>query len=121
MANPNIAAATSIVGHTIYGSISNSLTEYLENAASSNTIVKVNSVVIINEHSSNDADVSMAISTASGASANYIAKLITVPNKTNLVLISADMRIYLTEDKALNLQASALSSLAYCISYEVIS
>tara|TARA_R100001086_G_scaffold247142_1_gene180688 strand:+ start:220 stop:585 length:366 start_codon:yes stop_codon:yes gene_type:complete len=121
MANPNIAAATSITGHTITGSLDTSLVEKLENAAGSNTIIKVNSVVIINEHASNDADVSVSISDASGGSDNFIAKLITVPNKTNLVVISADMRIYLTEDKALNLQASALSSLAFCISYEVIS
>ena len=121
MANPNIAAATSIVGHTIVGEITTSLTEVLENAASSNTIVKVNSIVIINDDGSNPADVSATISDASGGSDVDIAKSITVPAQTNLVLISADMRIYLTEDKALNLQASALSSLAFCISYEVIS
>ena len=121
MANPNIAAATSIVGHTIVGEITTSLTEVLENAASSNTIVKVNSIVIINDDGSNPADVSATISDASGGSDVDIAKSITVPAQTNLVLISADMRIYLTEDKALNLQASANSDLNYCISYDVIS
>lgn len=121
MANPNIAAATSIVGHTIVGEITTSLTEVLENAASSNTIVKVNSIVIINDDGSNPADVSATISDASGGSDVDIAKSITVPAQTNLVLISADMRIYLTENKAINLQASANSDLNYCISYEVIS
>ena len=32
MANPNIASATSILGNTVYGSLSTSLTEVLENA-----------------------------------------------------------------------------------------
>ena len=57
MANPNIASATSILGNTVYGSLSTSLTEVLENAASSNTIVKVNSVVISNVDGTNAADV----------------------------------------------------------------
>ena len=121
MSNPNIAAATSILGGTVYGSIGTSLTEVLENAASSNAIIKVNSVVIINEDGTNAADVSMTISDASGGSDNFIAKLITVPAKSNLVLISADMRIYLLENKAINLQASAVGDLVYCISYETIS
>ena len=121
MANPNIAAATSIVGHTITGSIGTTLAEVVENASNSNTIVKVNSVVIINDDGTNSACVTASISDASGVSDNYIAKTIPVPGGTNLVLISADMRIYLTENKALNLQASALSDLAYCIRYEVIS
>ena len=116
----NIAAATSIVGHTIVGEITTSLDEVLDNQ-SATELVKVNSIVIINDDGSNPADVSATISDASGGSDVDIAKSITVPAQTNLVLISADMRIYLTEDKALNLQASALSSLAYCISYEVIS
>ena len=121
MGNPNIASATSILGNTVYGSLSTSLTEVLENAVNSNTIVKVNSVVISNVDGSNAADVTARLSTASGGSYVTIAHLITVPAKTNLVLISADMRIYLTEDKALNIQASANSDLNYCISYEVIS
>ena len=57
MANPNIASATSILGNTVYGSLSTSLTEVLENAAGSNTIVKVNSVVISNVDGTNAADV----------------------------------------------------------------
>lgn len=116
----NIAAATSIVGHTIVGEITTSLTEVLDNQ-SATELVKVNSIVIINDDGSNSATVSATISDASGAGDVDIAKTIPVPAGTNLVLISADMRIYLTEDKAINLQASANSDLNYCISYEVIS
>ena len=121
MGNPNIAAATSILGGTVYGTVANSLTEVLENAASSNSVLKVNSIVIINIDGTNAADVSATLSDASGGSDVTIAHEITVPAKSNLVLVSADMRIYLLENKAINLLASAASDLNYVISYETIS
>ena len=98
MANPNIAAATSIVGHTIVGEITTSLDEVLDNQ-SATELVKVNSIVIINDNGSNSATVSATISDAGGTGDIDIAKTIPVPAGTNLVLISADMRIYLTQDK----------------------
>ena len=97
MGNPNIAAATSILGGTVYGTVANSLTEVLENAASSNSVLKVNSIVIINIDGTNAADVSATLSDASGGS---------------------DVTI---ENKAINLLASAASDLNYVISYETIS
>jgi hypothetical protein len=121
MSNPNIAAATSILGGTVYGAIGTSLTEVLENAASSNTIIKVNSIVIINIDGTNAADVTVTLSDASGGSDVTIASAITVPAKSNLVLYSSDTRFYLIENKAINLSASAASDLNYIISYETIS
>lgn len=116
----NIAAATSIVGKTkVFQMNTTSLDEALDNQ-SATELVKINSVVITNLANA-DADVSGTISDASGGSGVIIAHLITVPAKTNLVLISADMRIYLEENKAINLQASVANRLGYCISYEVIS
>ncbi len=50
-----------------------------------------------------------------------IAHLITVPAKSNLVLISKDSGFYLNENKSINLQASAASDLNYLLSYEAIS
>ena len=121
MANPNIASATSILSKTNYGGLTTGLTEVLENAASSNTVIKVNSIVIVNIDGTNSADVTATLSSSAGNFDQTIAHLITVPAKTNLVLVSADMRIYLEEDKAINLQASANSDLNYYISYEIIS
>ena len=122
MANPNISAATSIVAGFNYGLMADTnLNEVLENAASSGTVIKINSIVIANADGTNAANVSMTISDASGGSDVHLAYQIQVPAKTNLVLVSADMRIYLLENKAVNLQASAANDLSYAISYEVIS
>jgi len=122
MANPNISAATSIVAGFNYGIMADTNNnEVLENAASSGTAIKINSIVIANVDGTNAANVSMTISDASGGSDVHLAYQIQVPAKTNLVLVSADMRIYLLENKAINLQASAANDLSYAISYEVIS
>ena len=60
MANPNLTSATSILGNTVYGSLSTSLTEVLR-MSGSNTMAKVNSVVISNVDGTNAADVDKII------------------------------------------------------------
>jgi|TARA_R110000824_G_scaffold248330_7_gene437447 hypothetical protein len=122
MSNPNIAAARSILGGTVYGALVNtSLTEVLENASSSDAIIKVNSIVIINIDAADSANITVTLSDASGGSDVTIAAAIGVPAKSNLVLCSSDTRFYLLENKAINLQASAANDLNYLISYETIS
>ena len=120
MSNPNIAVATTITGQTVYGAIGTSLVEVLENASSSNKVLKINTLIITNIDGTNAADVTATLSTASGGSDVTIAAAITVPAKSNLVLISKDIGFYLLENKAINLQASAASDLNYLLSYEII-
>ena len=121
MSNPNIAVASEIYGDTSYGAIGTSLAAIRTNAASSNAIIKINSLIIVNIDGSAAADVTATLSTASGASDVTIAHLITVPAKSNLVLISKDTGFYLLEDKSINLQASAAGDLNYVLGYEVIA
>lgn len=120
MANPNIAVATTIKGQTVYGTIGTSLVEVLENGSSSNKVLKINTLIITNIDGTNAADVTATLSTASGFNDSTIAAAITVPPKSNLILISKDISFYLLEDKAINLQASAASDLTYLLSYESI-
>ena len=122
MGNPNIATATSILGGTAYGLLdTGGLVEVLENAASSNLVLKINTLIISKYDGSNAADISASISDASGGSDRFFAYLITVPAKSNLVLISKDIGFYLLENKAINLHASAANDLNYFLSYETIS
>tara|TARA_R100001369_G_scaffold37324_1_gene62745 strand:+ start:683 stop:1045 length:363 start_codon:yes stop_codon:yes gene_type:complete len=120
MPNPNIATATSILGGTLYGAIDTSLDEVLENS-SSTLVLKINTLIISNIDGTNAADVSATLSSSAGGTDVFIAHLITVPAKSNLVLISKDISFYLTQNKAINLQASAASDLNYLLSYETIS
>ena len=120
MANPNIAVATSITGQTAYGLISTSLVEVLENPSNSNQVLKINTLIITNIDGTNAADITATLSTASGTSDSSFAQAITVPAKSNLVLISKDISFYLLENKAINLQASAANDLLFLLSYEII-
>jgi len=122
MSNPNIAAATSILGGTAYGSVTSSLAPVVTNAASSNTIIKVNTLIIINKTGASAADVTAQIQTASGGSPTDICINITVPAKSNLVLISKDISFYLLEDRRISVVcAASATSLNYFVSYETIS
>ena len=116
----NIANATSILGGTEYGLIDTSLTEVLQNI-SATSVLKINTLIISNIDGTNAADVTASLSTAAGANDVFIAQAITVPAKSNLVLISKDISFYLLQDKAINLQASAGLDLTYLLSYETIS
>jgi len=121
MSNPNIANATSILGGTAYGNVNSVLLEVLENASNSNQVLKINTLIISNVDGATSADVTATLSDAGGGGDVFIAKAITVPAKSNLVLISKDTGFYLLENKAINLETSVAFDLTYLLSYEIIS
>lgn len=123
MANPNISALTSVTGFTIFDTMPSSLTSVLSNASGSNTIIKINTIIVSNIHNSNNVDISFALnSAASGGGSNYyISKNITVPINSSLVIVGKDAPIYLTENRSVVCIASASSNADYTISYETIS
>ena len=62
MANPNIVNVTSILGETVVGALTTTLTTVLlTNAASSGKVLKVNSVLISNVDGTNSADVTFKL------------------------------------------------------------
>ena len=126
MANPNIINATSILGKTVYDAdISNTASELLENAASSNKVLKINSLIIANIDTAATplaADITVTIRNAAGTVIySTLAKDIAVPAYATLVVISKDTSIYLEEDRSIYLQASVASDLSATCSYEEIS
>ena len=123
MANPNIINATSILGKTVYDAdISNTASELLENAASSNKVLKINSLIIANIDGTNSADITVTIRNAAGGTTySHLAHTISVPADATLVVISKDTSIYLEEDRSIYLQASVASDLSATCSYEEIS
>ena len=122
MANPNIINATSIYGKTVYDAdISTSASELLENAASSGKILKINSLIIANIDGTNAADITVTLRTAVGSLLSNIANTVSVPADATLVVISKDSSIYLEENMAIYVQASASGDLSAICSYEEIS
>ena len=117
MAAPNIINATSILGKTTAAELdTTTTTSLLANAASSNKLLKINSIIVGNKDGTNSADVT--ISWYNGSTDFFIASTIAVPADTTLVVLGKDAPIFLEEGQSLRGGASANSDLDVIISYE---
>lgn len=123
MTAPNIARLSSVVGKTEAGSLGITTAVILSNAASSNKVLKVNSIIVANRDGLNASDATIAYNpSATGIGTNvFISYTITVPGDATLVALGKDTPIYLEEDKSITGQASVANGLHYIISYEEIS
>jgi hypothetical protein len=131
MANPNIAAATSILGTTTYLTPSGtSAVVLLPNAASSGTVMKINQIVAANVNGSAAVDTTVSIysngavsqgSAPSGGTAYPIASTVSVPPDASLIVTDKTTAIYLMEGQSITVTSGTASGITYSISYEVIS
>ena len=120
MANPNIVNVTSI-----YGKVDgHALTTDAIDASGSNVITcgadqlyKINSIIVSNIDGSNTVDIDVAVNLASDARF-YLAKTVTVPADSTLIVLGKDAPIYLEEGHIIRGSASAASDLQVVISYE---
>jgi hypothetical protein len=119
MANPNIINVTDIRGKTAVQSVGTSATAIVSNSASSGKLFKINSLIVSNIDGINACDLTARVLRSA---TNYaLASTITIPADATLVVISKDNAIYLEEDDALTLLASAAGDLQAICSYEEIS
>ena len=123
MANPNIVSVASIYGKTVYDTdIATTAASLVSNAASSGKILKINSLIIANIDGTNSADITVTLRNAAGGTTySTLAYTISVPADATLVVIGKDSAIYLEEDMALYVLASAAGDLSATCSYEEIS
>ena len=124
MANPNIVNVTDIRGKTAVTDLtSTSATTVVSNAASSNKVFKINSLIVSNVDGTAAVDITISLySQASiGGTATQIVSTVSVPADASLVVISKDTSIYLEEDKSIGAIASAANDLKVVCSYEEIS
>lgn len=119
MTNPNIVNVSNILGKTNVLQVTTVATDIVSNSASSNSIYKINSLLISNVDGTNPADISASV--FRGAVEYFLAFTITVPPDATLVLISKDTCIYLEEGDSLRCTASANGDLVAICSYEIIS
>ena len=127
MANPNIAAATNIVGNTSTTLISSTAdpfaTALVNNAASSGKVYKINSIVVANVDGSSAADITIKIFSQDdlGGTGTAIASTISVPADATLVVTDKTTSFYLLEDKSIGATASAANDLVVTIGWEEIN
>ena len=126
MANPNIVAVTTITGNTTYLTPSGTTAVVLlPNAASSNTVFKINQIVVANTTASAaNATVSLYTNGAvaqgsapSGGTAFPVVSAISVPANASLIAVDKTTAIYLQEGTSITVTSGTGSALTYSISY----
>lgn len=122
MANPNIVNVQDIRGKTAVTSVTTSATAIVSNGSSSNTVIKINSLVISNVDEDNH---EITVDILRGGTNIRLAHKIVVPANASLVVISKDSGIYLEEGDDLRLLGSGElftnNDLEAVCSYEEIS
>ena len=119
MAAPNIVEVVTITGKTDVLSITTSAANLVVNAAASNSVVKINTIMISNIDGANVADVTVDLVRSSTTYA--LAHTISVPADATLVVVSKDNAIYLEEGDLIQCTGSAAGDLQAVASYEIIS
>lgn len=131
MAAPNIASLTTITGKTTYFTPSGTTAVVLlQNAASSNTVLKINQIVVANVDGTNAVDATVSIytnggvaqgSAPSGGTAFPIASTISVPADASLIVTDKTTGIYLEEGTSISITSGTASKLTFSVSYELMA
>ena len=131
MAAPNILALTTATGKTTYLTPSGTTAlVLLQNAASSNKVLKINQIVAANVDGTNAVDCTVSIytnggvaqgSAPSGGTAYPIASTISVPADASLIVADKTTAIYLEEDTSISVTSGTANGITYSISYEEMS
>lgn len=131
MANPNIAALTTLTGNTTYltPSVATAVV-LLPNAAASGQVFRINQLVAANVDGTNAVDVTVSIytngavaqgSAPSGGTAFPIASTVSVPADASLIVVDKTTAIYLQEGTSITVTSGTASKITYSISYEIIA
>jgi hypothetical protein len=124
MANPNIVGVTTIVGITTFLNLTTTdATVLLSNAASSNKVFKVNTIVVANDDGAAAADITIKLhDAAAGAGTSFaLASTVAVTQDSTLIALDKASSIYLEENRSITVTASAANDLDVVCSYEEIS
>ena len=118
MAAPNIVNVTTIYGRTAHLNLTTSSQSVVSNAANSNKVFKINTIIVANIDGTAAADVTVNYN---NAGTNFaLASTISVPADSTLVILDKSSVLYLEENDSIQAIASANGDLVIHISYEEI-
>jgi len=121
MAAPNIVGLTTITGVTTSLTLTTSSQTVLSNAASSNSVYKINNIIATNISASSATLTVRYSQGAAGAGTTVaLANGLSLATGTSLILLDKASSIYLEEARSLNALASANSAIDLVVSYENI-
>ena len=121
--NPNIVNVSAIYGNVNSASLTTtSATQLASNAASSGTILKIDSIVVANTTAS-AATITINVYSAAtlGGTAYPIASAISVPANSTLIVTDKSTAFYLMENMSVGATAGTASALVATITWEQIS
>lgn len=124
MANPNIVNVTAIYGNNGYASLSTtSATQIISNAASSNKVYKINSLVVSNVNTTTAANITINLYSAAalGGTAYPIVSTVSVPANSSLIVIDKATGLYLLENQSIGATAGTANYLTVTASWEEIN
>ena len=128
MTAPNVVAVSTITAKTNFITLANTnATEVIQNAASSNKVMKINTIFVANDDGTNAATVDIIMHNKDGGPTDSpsksieMAKTVQVATGSTVVLVDKNNAIYLEEDHSIYATASAANDLNVFCSYEEIS
>ena len=124
MAAPNIVNVSTIIGKSATVALSTtSATQLVSNAASSNTVYKINMIQVANVDGTNACDVTVDVHSAAagGGTAYSLVSTVSVPADASLVVLDKNTALYLEEDRSITATAGTANDLEIVVSYEEIS
>jgi hypothetical protein len=124
MANPNLAAATSVYAVNAQLSLtSTSATQLITNAASSGKVYLIDSIVVANVDGVNAADISVVRfnSATNTGTAFPICSTVVVPADASLIVVGTENKINLTENESIYVTASAANDLVVDANWKELS
>ena len=117
MSNPNIVNVSTIYGKTALAALTTTTANVITNASGSNTIVKVEDILLTNYTSS---AVGANIVINRSATTYYLGGNVSIPANSTLVLLAKDSMVYLEEGDVIQANVTANSSITFTSSYEII-
>jgi hypothetical protein len=122
MTAPNVLNLTSIVGKSLSVSLTGTTqVGILTNTDSSNKVFKINTIRATNIDGTNAADISVGVNVVGTATTQWIARTITVPADSSLIVVDKTSSFYLEENVRIIAQASAANDIDMFVSYEDLS
>jgi hypothetical protein len=126
MAAPNIVNISALYGKTTYTNLTTTgSTSILSNANNSGKVLKINSLIAVNgDQSSAVGFTSNYYNSSSITAANAsgsLGKGLSVPSKSNLIILDKNNALYLEENKSIGASATTAKRITVVCSYEEIS
>lgn len=117
MAAPNLLTSTNVEGKTALAILSTVTSNVITNGSSSNSVAKLNSIVLSNSSAS---VVYANVVINRSATAYFLSGNVSIPANSTLVLLGKDTSLYLEEGDVMQANVSANSSISISASYELI-